>query len=134
MGVVLAALAILSIPEAIIAHVLLTHWNPKAAWVITALGLYGTLFLMAASRSFRLRPSYLYSGELVLRNGLIWTLRVPVSRIASISTGSSDGNVRLEFTSPVVLRKLYGFERRVETAALAIDNPRELVAALDLPR
>jgi hypothetical protein len=139
-GMLLAAIAGLSVIEGAITHTLLMRWSVKMAWAITLLGAYGTVWLVALSRSFRLRPVWLRDGELVLRNGLLWTLRIPLDRIASIATTgneadlrmppATDPNVWLRFSEALVARKMYGIRRRVHSVAISVDTPDEFVSAL----
>ena len=139
-GMLLAAIAGLSVIEGAITHALLMRWSLKAAWAVTLFGAYGTVWLIALSRSFRLRPAWLRDGELVLRNGVLWTLRIPLDRIESIATTgneadlrmppATDPNVWLRFSEGLVARKMYGIRRRVRSVAISVDDPEELLWAL----
>ncbi|MBZ5728983.1 MAG: hypothetical protein LAP87_28895 [Acidobacteriia bacterium] len=137
-GLFFAAAAGMGVVEALVAHAIVMRWSQAAAWVLSGLSIYGTVWLIALSRSFWLRPCYLQNGELVLRNGLLWSLRVPLHQIASMSPArgeradlsmppATDGNLRLEFSSPVTVRKLYGFEWRVRSVAVSVDDPEALL-------
>jgi hypothetical protein len=139
-GMLLAAIAGLSVIEGAITHALLMRWSVMAAWAVTLLGAYGTIWLIALSRSFRLRPAWLRDDELVLRNGLLWTLRIPLDRIESIATTgdeaglrmplATDPNVWLRFSEPLVVLKMYGVRRRVRSVAISVDEREELLTRL----
>jgi hypothetical protein len=140
-GMLFAAAAGMSVVEALVAHVIVMRWSLTAAWVLTGLSIYGTVWLIALSRSFWLCPCYLQNGELVFRNGLLWTLRIPLDQIASASPARSeeadlsmppatDPNLRFEFSTPITVRKMYGIERRVCSLAVSVDDPEGLLKCL----
>ena len=140
-GMVFGAAAGMSIAEAVVVHVVVMHWSLTAAWVLTGLSIYGTVWLIALSRSFRLCPCYLQNSELVFRNGLLWTLRVPLDQIAVASAAQSDEadlnmppatdhNLRFEFSTPITVRLMYGIERRVRSMAISVDDPAGLLKRL----
>jgi hypothetical protein len=139
-GMLLAAIAGLSVIEGAITHALLMRWSVMAAWAVTLLGAYGTICLIALSRSFRLRPAWLTDDELVLRNGLLWMLRIPLDRLESVATAgdeadlrmppATDPNLWLRFSEPLIARKMYGIRRRVRSVAISVDERDELLAAL----
>lgn len=122
-GALFWALAGLSVMEAAPVHMLLRQWSRVAAWPVTALSAYATVWMVAVARSLALRPILLRDDELTVRCGILWTLRVPRREIASARRGgfervfhlppASQPNVVLEFLHPVEARALYGIERRV---------------------
>jgi hypothetical protein len=133
------ALAGLSAVEAIVVHVVLRHWSRGLAWSITGLSGYATVWMVAVARSLALRPILLSDGELTVRCGILWSLRVPRSEIARVRRGEADGlfhlppasqaNVVLEFLRPVTARSLYGLKRQVNGVALALDDPEGFLSA-----
>ena len=67
-----------------VAHVLLLRWNSTAALAGAGLHAYGLLLLLAHLRAVRLRPVRLTeNGELVLRVGFLWELRLPATDITA---------------------------------------------------
>lgn len=134
----------LSVAEAAVVHVVLLHWSRTAAWALTGLSTWGAVWLVAAARSLALRPILLGNGELLIRSGMLSTLRVPLPKIAAVRTANfgegrvvppmSDPNVLLEFSEPMVMCGMYGIRRRVARIALAVDDPTGLVRALGAGR
>ena len=144
-GMFFAVAAGMSIAEAVVVHLVVMRWSSTAAWVVTGLSVYGSVWLIALSRSFRLRPCYLQNRELVLRNGLLWTLRVPLDQIAAVSQTRSEEadlnmppatppNLQFDFSTPITVRKMYGIERRVRSLAVSVDDPEGLVKRMRLFR
>jgi hypothetical protein len=68
--------------EAALVHLLVARWSVTVAWILTALSVYGAVWLVAVARSFSLRPVLLTGDELIVRAGLLWTVRIPRSQVA----------------------------------------------------
>ncbi len=123
-------------------HLLLHRKSPIAAWVLTALSLYGVLWLIAFLRSLTLRPCLVGADEAIVRLGLFFTLRIPARAIARIVSEPTPGALVLprgatpglciEFTEPLEAQLIFGLRKRVTALALAADDPETLTAALRL--
>ena len=126
--------------EAALVHLVVMRWSAAAAWVLTALSGYGTVWLIALARAFVLRPVLVDDGELVVRGGMMWTVRVPLRAIAAIEPGgakcdlrvppASQPNVTLRLSEGVTARGMYGMTRRVASIALAVDDRDGFVRAV----
>jgi hypothetical protein len=133
-------LAGVSVMEAGLVHLVVARWSVTGAWVLTALSLYGMIWLTAVARAFVLRPVLVQEGVLIARGGLLWTLRVPVHAICAIETGSADyelklppasePNVVLRFGEPVIASGMYGMTRRASSVGLAVDDRTGFLAEL----
>jgi membrane protein YdbS with pleckstrin-like domain len=133
-------LAGVSVMEALLVHLAVTRWSVTAAWVLTALSLYGMMWLAALARSFILRPVLVRDGELIARSGMMWTVRIPLAAIHAIDSNAgpyelklppaAEPNLVLRLTAPVTARGMYGRKRRISSLALAIDDPSGLTRAL----
>jgi len=86
-----------------------------------------------------LRPVLVQDGEVVVRSGMMWTLRVPVAAIAAVDRGGKfeikvppacEPNVVLRLAAPVVARGMYGIARRVASVGLAVDDRDDLERAI----
>ncbi|UYZ61855.1 hypothetical protein [Hymenobacter weizhouensis] len=144
----MSTVALLSVAEMGAAHLLLMRWQPLVAWVALGLHLYGLMVLVAHVRAVRLRPMLLtQTGELVLRTGFLWQLRLPVADVEAIDSLTeapprAPGLLNLAqalLTPPNVLLTLrcpheavgpYGVRRSVSRVALYLDQPAGLRAAL----
>lgn len=125
-------LAGISLMEAALLHLLVARWSVTAAWILTALSVYGAVWLIAVARSFSLRPVLVTDDELIVRAGLLWTVRIPRSQVAIERPGGpsdlrvpllADPNVVLRLAEPLVARDLYGMTRKVSTVAIGFDDP-----------
>lgn len=122
----------ISVVETPLVHLVVRHWSVTAAWILTAISAYGAIWLLGMSRALVLRPILVGNGELVIRSGILWTLRVPLSRIASIQCGAGksdlrlcpggDPNLAMEFSEPVVAAGIFGIRRPVKRVALSLDD------------
>lgn len=137
---------ILAAVEIPIAHGLLHLWfGAWVAGIVTALSLYGWIFLWAEMRAARWRPVALDGRTLHLRHGLIDELRVPRSAIAAVElhhgavprraagrrrmVGMGRANLHLRLLPGTRLATLFG-ERDVHDIFLGVDEPERLRAAL----
>ncbi len=143
-GVVIALLLAIA-AEAVPVHLLLSRWSVKAAWVVTALGVYGALWLIGDYRAMRLRPTRVGGDGLALRFGLRWGLDVPLALVRSVQeSGRADAatdadlslalrgarTVRLELAGPLVAHGFYGRKKVVRSVEVGADEPARLVAAI----
>jgi hypothetical protein len=144
-GAVVGALMLAIAGEAVPVHLLLSRWSVKAAWVVSALGLYGALWLIGDYRAMRLRPTRLDGSVLRLRFGLRWSLDVPFARIRAVrESGRGDAaaavdltlalrgakTVRLEFDGSLVAHGIYGRRRTVRSVDVGVDEPARLAAGI----
>jgi hypothetical protein len=135
-----AVLAAVSTIETVLVHLVVMRWSAVAAWALSALSIYGTVWLVAMARSFILRPVLVKDGELIARSGLLWTVRIPLATVASVESGAeaytmklppaSQPNVVLRLCEPVTAHGIYGMTRRISSVALAIDDQTGFVRAI----
>lgn len=130
-------LAAVSVVEAAGVHLIVQRWNPTAAWVITALSLYGAVLLVALARSILLQPVLITADDVYLRFGLLRQARIARSNIASIQaagdplpkvkfTGGADLRQVIHTHEPVVVEYLYGFRRETTAIAVTLDGVADL--------
>jgi hypothetical protein len=132
------------------------HWivhpsSPRLAWALVALDAYTLMWLFAAYQAARLRPVVLEGERLLVRTSLVWTVDVPLCRIAAVtavgaSSGAANGKtprgrvlraalgappeLLLVLKAPVVARGPFGVQRTVDVIALHVDEPARLLEAL----
>jgi len=144
-GILLAALMMVMAIELIGVHVALHFWvGPTVAWIVTALSVYGVLWLLGDFQALRLRPIVLTDEGIRLRLGLRWEVELPYSRIRSVGPAATavasdlkmavfgEPQVRLELTEPTTVQGVYGLRREASGILLAVDSPerfRQAVAA-----
>jgi hypothetical protein len=147
MGLV-GALAAACMVETAVVHLLVSGWSAKAAWLLTALSVYGVLWLVGIARSILLRPTVVSADALTVRIGMLSEAVVPLARIASVTELRGAATVArrapgylhasifaaprlmIELSEPVEARGLYGNRKQVTRIGLLVDEPRALAEAL----
>jgi hypothetical protein len=130
-AILFGALAAVSLMEASLVHFLVLRWSLAGAWAITAINMYAAAWMAGVARSFALRPVLLTPDELVVRGGLLWSLRIPRGAFAVDSPGDAcdlripalaDPNIVLRLPEPAVAHGMYGLQRRVSRVGLGLDD------------
>ena len=146
-GAILAGILVAMLIEVIALHALIWMWNPGLAWVVTALSLYGMLWLLGDWRAVCLRPILVEKDALIVRIGLRWTVQVPFAAIAWVRpveakplSRKTSGYLNaillgtpqylISLNHPIVAHGLYGMRRTITTLGLAVDDPSSFEAAL----
>ncbi|MEO1370591.1 MAG: hypothetical protein AAFX50_25695, partial [Acidobacteriota bacterium] len=65
-------------------HVLVMRWSDAAAWVLSALSLYGLLWLVGDFRAVRLQRSTVGDGVFAFRLGIRWSADIPLGSIGRV--------------------------------------------------
>jgi hypothetical protein len=146
-GLLGALLGIIAIETAVV-HLLVSRWSMTAAWVLTAVGVYGIIWLLGFLQSVRLRPLLVTRDALHMRIGLLWSARIPLRRIAAIMPiqGSAEGRkasgylhaavlaepqLLIELAEPIEVHGPFGYTKRdVRRIGLGVDDPARLEAEL----
>jgi hypothetical protein len=128
---VFAALTLIETPVVHIALVGFGH--PTAAWIVTALSLYGALWFVGDLHALRHGGVIVTPEALELRLGVRWRGRIPRTAIARVERGTATSkrvdfsilgaNVVLTLRESCTLRGLLGRRRTVTEIALSIDDP-----------
>ncbi len=128
--------------ETIVAHILLEKWNVYVAWVMTGLGLYTIIQILAILRSLNKRLILIdhETKELRLRYGFGCQSTIPFSHIERIEKSRKSlpkdkyntclslfdlldtHNTILYLNETQVLNKIYGIQKKYKTIALHIDE------------
>lgn len=148
-GGVLGAAAFVVVVETVGVHLLVERWSATAAWVLTALSVYGLVWLLGHFQAVRLRPVLLAPDGLHVRVGLLWSVRVPYACVASLDAPGPGaparrapgylhavtlGGARLlvELREPVRVDGIYGCVKRdVRRIGLAVDDRERFRAELE---
>lgn len=145
-GAVVLALCLAIAVEAVAVHALVASWSVPAAWVLTALSLYGALWLVADARATRARPLLLDEERLLVRTGLRWTAVVPRDAVTAVTRPAPGDRLRaegelsaaplgppelvLELERPVTVEGPFGVSREVRRLGVGADDPERLREAL----
>jgi hypothetical protein len=129
-------------------HILVSiFWNSTAALVLTILGVYTLLFLMADYSAMIKRPIVLENEMLLLRIGTRWVAEIPYHNIISVEaapkrintemaahltklTSFGNGTVILELKQPTSLLGHYGIRKSAQKLLCSVDNPHNFISIL----
>jgi hypothetical protein len=145
-GAVVFALSLVGAVEVVAVHALVARWSHPAAWALTALSVYGILWLVADWRATRARPVTLGGGSLVVRAGLRWNASIPRGRVLEARAPSPAEEFReedalslaplgppalvLELSAPTEVEGPLGISRRVTKLGIPVDDPERMAARL----
>ncbi len=143
-------LIMVALIETFALHLLLMRWSTIAAWVLTGISLYSVLLIFGHIRALTKRLSVLTDTELILKNGLIADICIPLGEISKVelcatevqskhlkigtlglSKTSRDHNVALHFKTPQTIEKFYGFTEECHVLVLHIDDKNNFVDRID---
>lgn len=132
-------------------HSLLQKWNLIVAWILTGSSIYTALLIIAHLKALVARPSLLLKDKLVLKNGLIADIHIPLKEIDKVvlcskemessdikianlglSKKSTQHNIALYFKSPQTIQKMYGFTETCDILLFHIDGKTDFVNTLDI--
>lgn len=113
-GSIVACIITVLAAEMIGVHLLLQQWSHTAAWVVTALELWGVLWLLGDFHAFRLRPFVVTEETIELRFGFRWTAIFPRALVTKV-----------EPLSPVEAERLKETGTHLRLAFL--DDPQHLI-------
>src|SRR5262245_40470685 len=80
----LGTILVVLVFETVGLHLVVSRFNATLAWVLTALGVYGLLWLLGDLNAARLRPVLVEAGTLHLRAALRWRAAVPLDSIEAV--------------------------------------------------
>lgn len=129
-----------------IAHALVHFlWSPTAAIVISALSVYGFVFLLAEYRATLHRPTVVGANSLHVRSGVVHDFEIPWGSIASVAIcapsaprraqgrvrcfGMGQANVLLKLRPGTRIAGLFG-SAEVHEIHLGLDAPADFVTSV----
>jgi hypothetical protein len=137
-GTIVGVFVFLIAIESVGAHLLVQLWSVKAAWIVTALDVYGALWLLGDYQALRLRPTRIEGDALVLSYGLRWRASIPLDAIASVETVRGEAEWKrkdvlkiaildeprllIRFKTPQTAHGLAGLTRTIEAVAILADD------------
>lgn len=135
----------------VIIDVTLIHWlialfSQVWAWIVTALGIYTAIFVVAFYNSVRYGPHAIDGEHIHFRQGMTWEAKIHVSQLASIERckssglttskpdkhafkciiGLDDPQLEVRLTEEVLIRGMYGMTQRINKIQLWVDEPNQL--------
>jgi hypothetical protein len=135
---IVICILVLIAAESIGMHFLLGIWSVKAAWIMTALDVWGALWIIGDYHALRLRTTTVDSAALHLRIGLRWSATIAREQIASIDNVQSEREWKrrgvlkaaileeprylVRLTEPIVVEGLAGITKRIDAIAMLPDD------------
>lgn len=144
-GTTLAAIMIAIVVEVAVLHYLLSLWSPLAAWIHTALVIYGTFWLVGDYRATRLRPITATPTALTIRCGLRWDASIPWENITGIEPASwkttkgdsyhnasaaNKESLIITLAEPIIVDGPYMITRQCQSLGISVDEPEAVLRAL----
>ncbi|SDL55309.1 hypothetical protein SAMN05421823_106301 [Catalinimonas alkaloidigena] len=123
-------------------HLLVAHWYPTAAWVLTLISLYSLLFLIGDFVALVKRPTLLTAEALQLRVGLRWQAVIARDEILDLTLVQDvppqapdhlstelfgTPNVQLRLRTPRPVEGPYGLRKTVSLIAFWADDPQNVM-------
>jgi hypothetical protein len=143
---ILVCILVLVVSESIGVHLFLQRWSATAAWVVTALDLYGMIWLIGDYHALRLRVTTVTPDALELRYGIRWYATIARDNIASVERVQKESQwkrkgvlkialldeprVLVTLREPVVAHAFAGITKRIDALALLPDDVEGFEAAL----
>jgi hypothetical protein len=143
----LATFGGLSVLEMAAAHLVVGHWHPLVAWLLTGVSGYSLLWMLAHGHAVRCRPVLVSATSLEVRVGLVWRVSIAKAQLSSATlltdaptpTSGLLNAAKLLLTTPNLLLTLaepqrvrgpYGLHRTVSQLAIYVDEPAALLRQL----
>jgi hypothetical protein len=140
--------AFMTVVETSIVHLVVQRWSTTAAWIVTALSIYGVLWIIGFMQAIRLRPILLTPTSLLVRLGMLSSVEVPYESIASITPAkypfpdrrapgylramlAGDLQFLIELRVPRRATGAYGRTREISLIGLCVDEPSEFRGELE---
>ncbi|HVT02568.1 MAG TPA: hypothetical protein VHL58_04230 [Thermoanaerobaculia bacterium] len=134
-SVVMAGFILAIVAESTALHLLLFTRAPRAAWVLTALDLYGILWLIGDAQGFRLRRTRLRTDALEIEFGMRWRGCIDVSLIEKVERVTAplpkkflklmllgDPEMVIHLREPITFSGMYGLRKTTATIAVRFDD------------
>lgn len=145
LGLIVGVFMLLIAIEVPVLHYFIAMKFPVLAWVVTALGIYCVVFILADFNACRWRPIRVEGGHFHLVTGLRWRCTIPLSEIEKVEGNTFDiedkegllnaavignQNLIIHLKNTHTASGIYGFKKDFNRAAVTVDEPARLAAAL----
>jgi hypothetical protein len=130
-------------------HLLLKQYSTAAAFIVSAISVYGMIFLVADVSAVLKCPVLIFENRLLMRTGMRWRLLTSpenISTIIKLKSGfesnegcfqgsiiKSSANIHITFKQPVIVNRLYRKPLTITQLVTTIDDPDAFTAALYMP-
>ena len=129
-------------------HLFITRWSTRAAWVVTAIGIYSVIWLIGHFRAVTMRRCEVAPDGVTIRVGLRCEAVIAPANVASVTlldwkaAGAlakavyqpgrpQPSNVLVTLRAPARITAVLGMTKTVESLALRLEDPAGFVAAVE---
>lgn len=129
-------------------HLFITRWSVRAAWVVTAVGIYSVIWLVGHFRAVTMRRCHVAPDAITIHVGLRCDAVIAPANVASLklldwkTAGSlaksvyqpgrpQPSNVLVTLRAPARITAVLGMTKTVESLALRLEDPAGFVAAVE---
>lgn len=145
-GAVMSAILVVLGAESFGLHLFIAQYSVKAAWIVTALDVYGVLWLLGDYYALRLRTTTIDADAMHVRFGMRWSATIDRANVAAVEVPRSESDwkrrdvmklavldeplfiVRLH--EPVVATGIAGIRRTITAVAVRPDDPEAFLRAV----
>ncbi|MDT8978878.1 hypothetical protein RQP50_21810 [Paenibacillus sp. chi10] len=143
-------LSILLIIEGVLFHFLVQMWSELAAWILSAINIYGLFYLMALYKSAKYLPHLVVDNRIIIRCGYQNRIEVPLNNVAviqkakEISMGEKipkdmhyaviicdSPQYEIVLKEPIETKGLFGRTIPKRSVVFRCDNPEALLLKLN---
>lgn len=140
-GSVVACIMILLVAEMIAVHLFIQQWSHSVAWFVTAIEVWGLLWILGDYQALRLRPLVVTDRNIEMRFGFRWSATISRTAVASVEMLPSadaealrehptylrfshieEPNHLIRLTRPFVFEGLFGIRREVDLIGVRLDD------------
>lgn len=144
LGAMTFAFSLLILVETAALHFLVQQWSIMLAWVLTCSSIYVLIYVVAQYKASKGLPITVQSGHLMIRNGLLYHMAIPLSQIKTIQITSAASaldhrqvlkiapmgdlgghHVIITFKEMITAPGLYGVLKTFDTLAIELDDDPE---------
>jgi uncharacterized membrane protein len=142
---VLVSVAVLSVAEITVLHLIVGQWTHVGAWLLTAIGLFVFVYMIGLAKSLQYLPTVLRPQALLVRLGHFQCVEIPYEAIQAVrkaAPGAPAGkslnmapmsapNLVIELSSDREMTGISGRKRVFRQVALRMDDAESFEAALN---
>lgn len=134
---------VIIIVETVGLHFLVSIWSDILAWIMTAINVYGIVYMIAFKNSFRFLPILLDDNDLRIRLGFQCDINIPLHSIESIDIAKEIGigekipkdvymaylrfdtpQFQIRLKEPVAVKGAFGISKQISSVIVRVDEPQ----------
>ncbi|MCB0201136.1 MAG: hypothetical protein KDI03_13785 [Anaerolineae bacterium] len=101
--VILGFLAFIMVLETSVLHLVVMHWSPAVAWVLTIASVYTLIWFFGDFHASRLQPIVAGDTRLHIRSGMRWRADIPWWQIEAVCKATSADRKQPDFLNAAIM-------------------------------